>query len=964
MTTAVRKKLIEVSIPLEAINVEAIRRKQKAPKGFPTALHKYWAQRPIATCRAVLFAQLVDDPSAWPGRYPFPEIAADDEAERRRLHKVIERMLPWDADEGAFDAARWEIARSVSWGLGEEPPPRADRRAILDYLQKRAPPVYDPFSGGGSIPLEAQRLGLRAYGSDLNPLAVLIGKALVEIPPRFAGLPPMNAEAQAELKRGGAWQGKAAQGLAEDVRYYGRWVRDRGERRIGHLHPKAQLQDGSEGIVVAWLWARTVRSPDPSAKGARVPLISSFVLSNKDGKKVWVEPQIDPTAPDGWRFEVRSGALSKADEAKLKEGTIGRSSGGKCILTGTSMPFSYIREQGQSEGLGARLMAIVADGERSRVYLSPTDEHATAAESAKPAWEPEGELPNNPRDFKTPNYGLRTFASLFTPRQLVALTTFSDLVAEVREKALADASSAKLPEDTRRLHEGGAGAIAYADAIATYVAFAVDRMAFYNSSLCGWLPKDNAMGKSMPKQALAMSWDFAEGNALGKSSAGVLTCVRAVADCIESCEAQGAGSVTQASATEVVYTHKPLISTDPPYFDNLSYADLSDFFYVWLRPSMKMIWPLLMRRLLTPKEAEIVANPYRQGGADAANVHFLDGMRKTFRAIQASDVSLPITVYYAYKQSETNDLGTSSAGWDTFLSAIIGEGYVIDATWPLRTESPTRSIAQGSNALASSIVHVCRKRADDAPVVTQAEFVRLLKRELPLAIEAMRAAGVGPVDMEQSVVGPGMGVFSRHAKVLQDDDSAMSVATAHRLINRVWLEMGNELDASFDAETQVALAWYSSYAFDTRSSGELITLTTAKNTSDRALFGSGVFQNLSGRAALVARDKLSPEWSPATDKHLTVWECVQHTAARLNAESGGTEAAARLVAQMGGKSVDARKLAYRLFEIATQKGWSAEALVYNELAEVWPKLEEAASATGEGAGQAAPAQRGLFEGVA
>src|ERR1700688_1148083 len=311
-TNAPRKKLIEVSIPLEAINVASAREKA-IRHGHPSTLHLWWARRPLAACRAVLFAQLVDDPSSWPDRFPTEN---DQDAERKRLHKVIERLVPWEAsnDEAILNEARWEIARSVAWGQGEEPPPNDDGKAILDYLQTKAPPVYDPFCGGGSIPLEAQRLGLRAYGSDLNPVAVLISKALVEIPPKFAGKPPVNPKAQAELKRGGKWNGKGAQGLAEDVRYYGQWMRDEAEKRIGHLYPKAKLPDGSEATVIAWLWARTVRSPDPAARGAMVPLVSSFMLSTKDSKKTWVEPVIDPAAPEGYRFEVKTGALPKASE--------------------------------------------------------------------------------------------------------------------------------------------------------------------------------------------------------------------------------------------------------------------------------------------------------------------------------------------------------------------------------------------------------------------------------------------------------------------------------------------------------------------------------------------------------------------------------------------------------------------------------------------------------------------------
>lgn len=958
MTVPVRKKLIEVSIPLEAIN--AASKKQKAPKGYPTALHKYWAQRPIAACRGVLFAQLVDDPSSWPDRFTTEEAQ---DAERRRLHKVIEATVPWEAsnNEAILNAARWEIARSVAWGLGEEPPAHGDGPAILDYLQTKAPPVYDPFSGSGSIPLEAQRLGLRAYGSDLNPVAVLIGKALVEIPPKFAGCPPVNPKARAEAANGQVRAWKGAQGLAEDVRYYGQWMRDEAEKRIGHLYPKATLPEGSQATVIAWLWARTVRSPDPAAKGAMVPLVSSFMLSTKEGRKAWAEPVIDTAAPDGWRFEVRTGALLKPDEAKLKQGTIGRSGGGTCILSGASMPFSYVREEGKTHGLGLRLMAIVAEGQRGRVYLSPVDEHVTAAEAARPAWQPDGDLPNNPRDFKTPNYGFSTFASLFTPRQLVALTTFSDLVAEGRRMAGVDSRAAGLPDDQEPLHAGGVGATAYSDAVATYLSFVVSRAADYGSTISTWLTDDNAIRGTFGRQALPMTWDFCEGNYFGDSSAALTTIIRTIPHVIAHQEAVGFGSISQIDAAKNGYPARPcLINTDPPYYDNIGYADLSDFFYIWLKRSAAEMWPDLFRRISTPKVEELIATPYRHGGKAEAEAFFMAGMGQALAAMRkAATHTAPLAIYYAFKQSETAEDGLTSAGWSTFLQAVVNAGLVVGGTWPLRTESAGRLIGRGANALASSVVLVCRKRASDAAICTRADFIRALKREMPAAIDAIRKAGVGPVDMQQSVIGPGMGVFSRHARVLEDDDSAMNVKTALALINRVWEEIENELDQAFDAETQVALAWYATYGFDKRKSGELITLTTAKNTSDRALFSSGVFKDMRGDAALTPREELPPGWSPAGDKTLTTWECVQHTARVLNAPDGGGEAAAALVAQMGPKAEEARALAYRLFEIATNKGWAAEALVYNELAQEWTKLEDVAG-TLDAAGRAPGSNQPVF----
>jgi len=616
-----------------------------------------------------------------------------------------------------------------------------------------------------------------------------------------------------------------------------------------------------------------------------VPLVSSFMLSTKEGKKAWAEPLIDAAAP-----------------------------------------------------------AIVAEGQRRRIYLSPNDEQARVAESAQPDWEPDGDLPNNPRDFKTPNYGMKTFASLFTPRQLVALTTFSDLVNEAREKGLADARATGLPPGAR-LADGGTGAEAYADALATYLAFCVSRASDYGSSVATWLTDDNAIRGTFGRQALPMTWDFCEGSYFGDSSASFTTIIRTVSAVIEHQKSTGFGSISNVDAPKNGYPIRPcVINTDPPYYDNIGYADLSDFFYIWLRRSLAPIWPDLFRRLTTPKAEELVATPYRHGGKESAEGFFMKGMGDALIAMrQAATDSEPLAIYYAFKQSEAAQDGVTSAGWSSFLQAVVDAGLVVDGTWPMRTESAGRLIGNKANALASSIVLVCRKRTADAKVITRADLVRLLRRELPEAIDDIRTAGVGPVDMQQSVIGPGMGVFSRHAKVLEDDDSAMPVKAALSLINRVWEEIDQELDAAFDAETQVALAWFATYGLDARQSGELITLANAKNIGTNALFESGVFKDLKGKTALTPREELPKAWTPAKDKSLTVWECVQHTARVLNAEDGGGTAAGRLVAEMGPKAAEARALAYRLFEIATQKGWAAEARTYNELAQEWPRLEDLAS---------------------
>ena len=868
MTATIRKKLIEVSIPLEAIN--AASKKQKAPKGYPTAIHKYWAQRPIAACRAVLFAQLVDDPSAWPDRFPTEEAQ---DAERRRLHKVIERMVPWEAsnDQAILNEARWEIARSVAWGLGEEPPAKGDGKAILDYLQAKAPPVYDPFSGAGSIPLEAQRLGLRAYGSDLNPVAVLIGKGLVEIPPKFAGLPPVNPKAQAELKSGAKWNGKGAQGLAEDVRFYGQWMRDEAEKRIGHLYPKAKLPDGSEATIIAWLWARTVRSPDPAAKGAMVPLVSTFMLSTKEGTKSWVAPVIEASAHDGWRFEVKTGLLAKGDEERLKKGTKAARGNFSCLLTGAPITEEWTRSEGRAHRLGVRLMAIVADRKNRRSYFSPDEAQESAATQACAAWLPDGELFSKALGFRVPAYGLTKWADLFTSRQLKTLTTLSELVCEARENVFIDACAAARSNNNPKAKAAAFDSSAYADAIATYLAFIVDRAAEYSSVLTTWLTDDNAIRGTFGRQALPMVWDFCEGNFLGKSSAGIRTIIDTISAVLDHQNASTSAFIVQTDAARNGYHVRPcIINTDPPYYDNIGYADLSDYFYVWMRKSLAKVWPDLFRRLSTPKEEELVATPYRHGGKADAEAFFMRGMSDALKAMFGAAASdQPMAIYYAFKQSETNKEGLTSAGWAAFLQSVVEAGFSIDGTWPVRTESAGRLRSNNANALASSVVLVCRKRAADASTVTRAEFIRALKREMPDAIDNIRKAGVGPVDMQQSVIGPGMGVFTRYSRVLESDDSPMSVKTALTLINRVWEEIENELDANFDPETQVALAWYGSYGYEVQEIGR-----TERRRQRQERAGEGAVQlprlqqparqrsaDAARRASacLVARDRQAPD---------------------------------------------------------------------------------------------------------
>lgn len=947
MASAPRKKLIEVSIPLEDINRESAREKS-IRHGHPSTLHLWWARRPLAACRAVLFAQLVDDPSSCPEEFPTKE---SQDVERERLHAIIRAIVPWEAtrNETVLHAARYEIARSVARSLGQGLPPLEDMkpREVVDYLQANAPPVYDPFSGGGSIPLEAQRLGLRAMGSDLNPVAVLIGKALIEFPPKFAGRRPIHPEAD-RLRH---WNG--AEGLADDVRHYGRWMRDGAMKRIGHLYPKAKLKDGREATVIAWLWARTVPSPDPRAEGAPVPLASSFILSSKEGREVIVRPVVD-RAERTWRFEIDEAPDATALKAAKTGTKAARGANFVCLLTGAAIDDTHVKREAMAGRMGAALMAIVAEGSRSRVYLAPTPEHAEAAAVEAPdAPEIDQPMPINPRWFSPPDYGMANFKDLFTPRQLVALTTFSDLVREARERALADARerwTGPGAGDQRPLAEGGLGAVAYADAVGIYLGMSVSKLADAQSTLARWKPSMDQAISTFARQALPMTWDYAESNAFGGMAGDLYVSLNNMMRVVEELPVLGAAEIILKDAKQNTFTHA-IFSTDPPYYDNIGYADLSDYFYLWLSRSIKGFLPDLFRRVLTPKGDELVATPYRHGGRERAEAFFLEGMKSALTGIAQASENSPVTIYYAFKQSELSAEGVTSAGWASFLQAVNDCGLAIDGTWPVRSELSNRMIASDTNALASSIVLVCRRRAVSAETITRAEYLRALRREMPGALDDIRRAGVGPTDIQQAAIGPGIGVFTRYAEVLNTDGSPMLVRDALKLINQVREEITSHDDADYDSETRFALDWFAAKGFETGAASDAITMTNAVNLSLGAMVEAKFFEASGGKARLKKRAELPADWDPRTAKRVTVWEACQHLIKRLDAEQGGLERAAALYAKLGPLAEPAQALARRLYDLCEQRQWTAEARFYNRLYQEWDAIERRAAELGKSAGE-------------
>jgi len=939
-----KKKLIEVALPLDAINVASAREKS-IRHGHPSTLHLWWARRPLAAARAVIFAQMVDDPSAHPDLFKNEKAQ---EKERLRLFKIIEDLVVWEntTNETVLQQARDEIWQSWRYTCAEN----ADHpQAKKLFDRHKLPAFHDPFAGGGALPLEAQRLGLESYASDLNPVAVLINKAMIEIPPKFAGRPPVNPESRKEkglFEK--TWKG--AQGLAEDVRYYGKWMRDEAERRIGHLYPKIGVTSemvkerpdlkpyaGRKLTVIAWLWARTVKSPNPAYADVDVPLASTFMLSTKAGKEAYVEPVIEGR---GYRFTVKMGK-PKDVEAVKKGTTEGKRNAFRCLLSDVPVAYDHIRQEGQAGRMGARLMAIVAEGDRGRVYLAPTLEHEAMALKASPEWKPDNELPVNPRDFKTPNYGLKTFSDLFTPRQLMALTTFSDLVQEAREQVKQDALAAGLKDDKKSLADGGTGAAAYADAVGVFMAITISRLANRGCSISFWDNTSQKIQQAFGRQALPMTWDFCESNPFSTSSGNWLGQLDFPAKCIDWAPSNTQGTVFQKDAQQQIISTDKIVSTDPPYYDNIGYADLSDFFYVWLRRSLKPVFPDLFATLAVPKAEELVATPYRHGSKEMAEAFFLDGMTKAMqRLAEQAHPGFPVTIYYAFKQSENRgNKGTTNTGWDTFLGAAIEAGFSITGTWPVRTEL-TGNLKKTVAALASSIVLVCRKRPTDAPMATRQEFVAALKAELPVALVHLQRGNIAPVDLAQAAIGPGMAVYTRFAKVLDAAGKPLSVREALSLINQTLDETLAEQEGDFDADTRWALAWFEHSGFAEGDYGIAEQLSKAKNTSVGGMVDAGILVSKGGKVRLLKPEELPANWDPAKDKRLTAWEGVHHLIRTMNA--GGERAAASLIAGMGSTAEIARELAYRLYTLCERKKRAAEALSYNALVQSWPEIQRLA----------------------
>lgn len=946
------KKLIEVALPLDDIN-EAARREKSIRKGHPSTLHLWWARRPLAAARAVIFAQMVNDPGwkcEYEGKIPTPQEKAVITKKREQLFKIIRELVKWEntTNDDILNAARDEIKKSwkETCEINKDHP-----NASEIFNPEILPDFHDPFAGGGAIPLEGQRLGMNSFASDLNPVPVLINKAMIEIPSLFANMQPVHPVDQSDWINTGSKPYKKAEGLAEDVGYYGKLIQEKVFDKVSKYYPKIVINDelilkqpdlkkykNEELTVIAYIWARTVKSPNPAYNKYDVPLASSFVLSSKKDKEVWIEPTVNGTE---YVFNIKKGKYSPQTESGTKTG--GRGVDFQCILSGSVISGDYIKEQGQQGKIGSTLLAVVCEGANERVYISGSDIIIPEYNNVNVSWRPEGSIPARLTGGTCVPYGYNEWWKIFTKRQLITLNTFNDVLDEISKQIYTDAIKKGLPKDDIGLEENTVTARSYSQAIKVYLAFSIDRATNAWSSQVGWINKNQSPRNTFARQAIPMVWDFCEVNPFSNSSGNYLeACLNGIIECFNSFEPITKGKAIQFDAQTQTISKNKVISTDPPYYDNIAYADLSDFFYVWMRHNLRDVFPSIFSTIVTPKKEELIAVQYRHNSKDEAESFFLNGMTQVMSNLaQISNQAFPVTIYYAFKQSETSEIGeTRSTGWETFLQAVLNAGFSITGTWPMKTEKEGRMIGNGANALASSIVLVCRRRSENAGEISRREFLRELKKVMDDAKETMtqgdeNTSPVAPVDLSQAIIGPGMAVFSKYKAVLEADGSAMSVKEALKLINRFMEE------DDFDANTLFCKDWYTQYGWNEGLYGEADVLARAKNASIQTLQANGTIISGQGKVQLTDWKNYKDADTTLVNPTLSTWNLLHQFIHELNLH--GTEGAAEVYARYNNKTADIRSLAYTMYTLCERSDRAEDARVYNELIIAWDDIEAASS---------------------
>jgi putative DNA methylase len=888
-----KRKLVEVALPLEAINI-ACKADKDRKTGTIRNLHKWFAPMPVPALRALIFASLIDDP--------------EDEAERERLLLLIENLVASVVDsppEQVLTDVREEIARATGGDL---------------------PVVFDPFCGGGSTLVEAQRLGLASRGSDLNPVPVLISRVLAEFPPQVRDIKPLHPATQGVLT-----ENPRLTGFVTDLIHYARRVYDAAAETLTARYPPAPNGD----LVIAWFWARTVASPDPRFQGTHTPLVGSWWLAKKKSEFGFIRPTVD-RHQRRIAFEIST------------EGSPPKSSKNECLFSGSRIPFKYVRDEGRNGRLGVTMLAMAAHGSHGRQHFAPDEDQVTVASLARPANPPQLPLPNEAIGFRVQGYGLKEWADLFTPRQQLALETFATLVASVEDWVLEDG-----------------GSEVYAQAISAFLGLCVGKLAQFSSTQCLWkIDSRNGSGKAesakFGRNDVPMVMDFVETNPFGRSVGDWMQVVSTALRALEHVEPRGPkATVVLADARSPVdeLSHQALVITDPPYFGTIGYANLSDYFYVWIRRAIGDTFPELFGTVATPKSDELIAEPARHSGSLAdAKSYFIAGFKETFASLkEAGNPDLPMIVIYALKEQEDiEDDGRVSGGWEAMLEALLAAGFGITGTWPVHGTGSTRMRGLGANALATYVALVCRPRPDDSVTATRRDFVSALRQELGPAVRVLQQSAIAPVDLAQAVIGPGMAIFSKYRAVLDANGTPLRVRDALAIINQALAETLDGQESDMDPATRWATTWYEQHAFAEGSFGEADSLSRAKGTSVGALVEGGIALARGNRVRLLDRGELPNDWGSVADSRLTVWEVAQYLSRAL--ESSGEREAAEFLRRVGRRGEGARELAYRLYVICERKKWAKEALTYNALVTAWPEISRlAASAT-----PSVPAQQELL----